>query len=51
MKELNLEQMENVEGGVLCAVIGVSLGMLFTPIVGVSAGILCNITYGAYPAY
>jgi len=51
MKNLSIEKMEKVEGGVVCAIVGASLGILFTPLVGVSAGILCNITYGVYPAY
>ncbi|MCY1635959.1 hypothetical protein [Marinifilum sp. D737] len=51
MRKLHVEEMEKFEGGIVCAVVGATLGILFTPVVGVASGILCHMTYGAYDAY
>jgi hypothetical protein len=51
MKELSFEQMEELNGGIICAVVGATVGLIFTPLVGMGAGILCHMTYGAYDAY
>lgn len=51
MKTLDVGKMEKVEGGIVCAVVGATLSVAFTPWVGISAGIACHLSYGAIPAY
>lgn len=51
MKTLELHQMEQIEGGIVCAIVGATLSVAFTPWIGIPAGIACHLSYGAIPAY
>lgn len=51
MKTLDFNEMEKIEGGIVCALVGATLSVFLTPWVGIPAGILCHMTYGAYEAY